>query len=453
MARSTGTLAKLFDPVSPQAFVDEYWGRKTLFVPGDAAKIETLFGRPLGWDDYHEVARRLSQWSHKRLTLYAAALICGPGPLEHRDRTGGFLPIVGVDPVQAPRLLAAGIPVTLPKAHWYCGPIAQLVRGVASDIVGLRELDCLLTTNVKGAGVASHFDAFPSFHIQLAGRKRWQVAPSPEQAWPKLPGVIDSEGRKEYIDSTGRRVGEPLDRSQLVEYQVKPGDVLYLPAGTWHEAHVEGEPVLALELLFNRFPIGEVALQVLARRLERTPLRRDAPIFLADREPVWSMPKAAEEELQAVIDELRSQLEQLEATDFELHRAWKRGANGFSMEPDAVLPVIRPTGTERPDTVWLDGVALTPDSLLRVSDRGPLTAARGASDGEALVLSQQNMECPIEPELVAFGLRLVASAGEPFRAGDTTGWSEAGELSWDALHPTLARLLAMRVLETCDARA
>jgi len=449
MAPRQGALSKLITPVSPDDFVERYWGKETLFVPGDAAKIESIFGRALGWEDFYDVARQQAQWTHKGFSLFAASLLCGPGSMEHRDRTGGFLPMVGVDPLQAPRMLAAGIPVTLAKAHWFSPLIADFLRSFTDDLVGLRNLDCTLTTNVKGPGVGTHFDAFPTLHLQLVGAKRWMVSSVPEQPWPNLPGVVDSQGRKEYIDPQGSRVDESLDRSRLVTYDVKPGDVLFLPAGTWHEAHVEGEPVLALELLFNRFKISEVVSQVLAQRVDRRSGRYDSPVFLSERTPAWSVPEEAQDAFGAVIAELRTELENLAPTDLDLQRTFKRQATGFSGAPKPMLSFPRPTGTERPDMAGRKDIDLTPDQPLAVSARGPLTAARGAGPaGETLSIMQQGMEFPLGgPEMVPFGARLVESRGKPFRAGEAVGWGEGADYPWDRVRSLLTTLVMAGFVE------
>lgn len=452
MAARRGALSKLISPVPPAEFVDRYWGRETLFVPGDTSKIEEIFGRALGWEDFYDVAGRESQWTHRGFTLRAATLLCGSGSMEHRDRTGGFLPMVGVDPVQAPRMLAAGIPVTLARAHWFSRPIADFLRGFTDDLVGLRGLDCTLTTNVRGPGVATHFDAFPTLHLQLVGRKRWTVSSVPEEDWPSLPGVVDSRGHKEYIDPQGRRVDEPIDRSKLVHYDVKPGDVLFLPAGTWHEARVEGEPVLALELLFNRFKISELLTEVLAQRIERSIGRHDAPVFLSERTPAWSLPDEAHDAFGAAIAALRAELERLDPTDPDLHRALKRQAGGFVPAPEPTLTFVRPTGTERPGAAGRKGLELTPDRHLSVSARGPMTAAPAPGPGgETLVLVQQGIELRLDgPELSSFGARLVESRGEAFRAGDTVGWTDGPEYTWDVVRSVLVRLLLAGFVELRD---
>lgn len=86
-----------------------------------------------------------------------------------------------------------------------------------------------------GQGVSKHFDIPPFFILQVRGRKRWQIAinhdaPHPTASWgPRWPQVAPRELAQRQAIST-----EMPD--QAIEYELRPGDVLYVPPGFWHTA-------------------------------------------------------------------------------------------------------------------------------------------------------------------------------------------------------------------------
>src|SRR5262245_54429909 len=47
MAPDGGELGRLLAPITPRAFLSRYWGRRSLYIPGAAAKLAELrFGLP-----------------------------------------------------------------------------------------------------------------------------------------------------------------------------------------------------------------------------------------------------------------------------------------------------------------------------------------------------------------------------------------------------------------------
>src|SRR5262249_34169701 len=80
-----------------------------------------------------------------------------------------------------------------------------------------------------GAGYGLHFDATGMFTLQIAGSKRWWYGRAPAVAWPRANRVATGGARNQLA-------GDELD-----EVVLRPGDVLYLPPGTWHRASAIGE--------------------------------------------------------------------------------------------------------------------------------------------------------------------------------------------------------------------
>jgi ribosomal protein L16 Arg81 hydroxylase len=99
-----------------------------------------------------------------------------------------------------------------------------------------------------GSGFNWHFDSRIARTLQIEGTKRWRFSRTPAIAWPRANGSIRGNGVPQYADP-----GVSVDEAVL-----EPGDVLILPAGTWHEACAGDGPSLALNLTFS--PISYTAL-------------------------------------------------------------------------------------------------------------------------------------------------------------------------------------------------
>lgn len=90
-------------------------------------------------------------------------------------------------------------------------------------------------------GFAPHFDDVDVFVVQAEGRKRWRVyAPLPHAALPRVSS--------HDFPNTPEAIGEPL-----LDVTLQPGDLLYLPRGTIHQAEaLPGQHSLHLTLSANQ---------------------------------------------------------------------------------------------------------------------------------------------------------------------------------------------------------
>jgi 50S ribosomal protein L16 3-hydroxylase len=148
---------------------------------------------------------------------------------------------VPVDGVEAMACFRTGMSLYMRKVERFIPAVAQLLTNVASDL-GVEAADCradLLASN-PGHGVYLHFDAVDAFNIQLMGSKRWRTAPNRSLVHP--------------LDSYGRDFGEPGDElssystgtfprkmpAGCATHHMRPGSVIYLPKGMWHDTRVVG---------------------------------------------------------------------------------------------------------------------------------------------------------------------------------------------------------------------
>ena len=82
-------------------------------------------------------------------------------------------------------------------------------------------------TPANSQGFAPHWDAIDAFVLQIEGRKRWRLYPTRDVS-EKFPRFSSAEFSKEER--------KRLEESKYVEIILEPGDLMYMPRGTIHEA-------------------------------------------------------------------------------------------------------------------------------------------------------------------------------------------------------------------------
>jgi len=82
-------------------------------------------------------------------------------------------------------------------------------------------------TPANSQGFAPHWDDIDAFVLQIEGKKRWRLYPTRDVS-EKFPRFSS----KEFSEDERKR----LEETKYVEVILEPGDVMYMPRGTIHEA-------------------------------------------------------------------------------------------------------------------------------------------------------------------------------------------------------------------------
>ena len=292
MTETPSIIARLLDPISPVEFLEQHWNRQALHIAGDADKFAGLFSRE-AWRAALPGCRMLKAGYHD---------------------ADGWLRDFPIGPDQADHLLGAGMTICagfLPET----GPLGSFLAGLRRDLLtpGKPYFNCYHSPD--GHGFNLHIDDHPVFILQVEGAKTWRYSAVPGVVNPTR-GFQFPPGRAAVKLPWGYFTRPEPDSMASVE--LSPGDVLYLPPGTWHEARARGSS-LALTLAYERVTATAVARAAIATRLELlaehdTP----APAALADGEPDGGLTA----ELARLRDVLHGVLRDLDVA--ELEAAWRR---------------------------------------------------------------------------------------------------------------------------------
>ncbi len=219
----------LLGGLSAAEFMRRHWQRKPLLVraacPGalagvDRARLFALAGR----DDVESrlVTRSGSRWSVRS------------GPLTRR----------ALPPLAAPAwtLLVQGVDLHDDEAH-------RLLRRFRF-IADARLDDVMCSYASDGGGVGPHVDSYDVFLLQTSGRRRWRIG---RAAKARLRDDVPLKMLADF---------EPSH-----EWDLDPGDMLYLPPGWGHDGVALGACITA-SIGFRAPRAGELAADVAQRLAE-----------------------------------------------------------------------------------------------------------------------------------------------------------------------------------------
>jgi bifunctional lysine-specific demethylase and histidyl-hydroxylase NO66 len=228
----------------PVVFLEERFGRRPQHVP---AADPGGFADLLSLDDVdHVVAATGLRAPAFRLVRDGATL-----PISRVTRRAriGSRPVSDLIDVGAVhREFAAGATIVLQGLHRSWAPVASFCRSLEHRLTHRVQANAYLTPPVA-QGLNLHGDPHDVFAVQTHGVKRWVVDPPGEDRW---------------------------------ELQLRPGDVLYLPAGTRHAAQTVAEPSLHLTIGVRASTWRDLAERAVAEMLDDPALQGSLPTGWAE---------------------------------------------------------------------------------------------------------------------------------------------------------------------------
>jgi ribosomal protein L16 Arg81 hydroxylase len=235
-------LAAFLAPMDAGAFRSQYFGLRPVHIRRETGGQPSI----LSWNRFNDVLGLTPYWNEDTLKVYfrsRAALrenYCDTSDL----RPGMRAPI---NPAKLKALLDLGASLIANQLHRVCPEVASVTQMLE------REFAACVAANVycsfKGVqAFQTHFDLHDVFAVQAEGEKCWRVyeARADTPVNPLPPG---DEVEKWLTASRGRL---------LFEANMKPGDILYLPRGQYHDALTGAQA--SLHISFGVLPATGLAL-------------------------------------------------------------------------------------------------------------------------------------------------------------------------------------------------
>ena len=316
-ASSTGI--ELLLGAKRRKFLAEHWPDRPFVHHGPIERLGRLTSLPALHGIGDLLAARAAAF--QRLTVH--------------DRHG--LALQHVEPREAIHFYQRGDLLEVTQLHTTIPALRDVVVELAAD---LGEPPLHFTCSASAAagehGALMHYEAALTFHIQLAGETVWRVAPNRHIENPLIAG--DASGDR--APAFGVRPLPDAMPADAMTFRVKPGGVLFIPRGYWHESDRRGE---SLAVTFSCTPPtwSQRVLHALQRSLESDAAWRGYPVAAGG--PVGR--DALVQALDALLPQLRNMVDSLQPAALLDAPLSTRGFRWRDGAQPAVVAIERRRGT------------------------------------------------------------------------------------------------------------
>jgi len=194
--------------------------------------------------------------------------------------------------------------------------------------VGNVWFNCYLSPD--GSGANTHFDCTVTTALQIEGSKRWRYSQLPVIDLPPSNAQAREDGTPLWmLPSLGCAEWDRLehvDEAAFNEVVLEPGDLLYLPAGTWHNAKAIGVS-LALNMVFDPMSFFNFLMHIIEPHF--TPhvgWRGNPPPVYYENVHTGRLPLEVQSYLRDRFQELREFIDSFNLDGVVVNDIWRRRA-------------------------------------------------------------------------------------------------------------------------------
>lgn len=198
----------LIHPTTEAAFLKEYWEQKPLVV---RRRQEDYFSCLLSLEDVDRAITTLNL-TYPSITLKNTTKEVRPADYTTGNGT--------LDVAAVYQLFSEGSTIVLAFLDNVLPPLTSLCRGLERELSFPLQANAYLTP-ARAQGANYHYDTHDVFVLQITGSKHWTMYGTPLEL-PLSNQNFDSE-----IHERGAAV---------MEFDLEPGDIAYIPRGVVHEA-------------------------------------------------------------------------------------------------------------------------------------------------------------------------------------------------------------------------
>ncbi len=284
------TFSDLIAPVDETEFFTAYHDRRPLHIPApDPARFQPI----MSWAILTHILNMSAHWSQHTLSMVLDKQVIPPTEFCRDLLDSGALPKLQPDAVLVTRLLRRGASLVANDIDTLSAGLAATANALEARLGAKVQANLYCSTH-RHQAFDSHFDTHEVFALHMEGEKVWRVYEG------RLEQPIASTAfqtlSQDFIDANKGPV--------LLEVTMRPGDLLYIPRGQYHDAIATGDN--ALHVAFGAtHPIGiDVVNLILARAMEDPAFRANLPLQ-----------SAGDDALRAHLDVLSVRLGELAASD------------------------------------------------------------------------------------------------------------------------------------------
>ncbi|MEU3187019.1 cupin domain-containing protein [Streptomyces sp. NPDC006923] len=254
-------LSALLSPFDTADFKNEVWEKKPLVIHREDPDY---YAEPLTFRDVDHILSTSSVRSSELKVVVNGQEI----PLVEMAASGPGGPSNGLEVLYD--LYRKGSTVVFKFLHERWEPLGRLCRTLSGEFSAGFQANAYLTP-AGAQGLTSHYDTHDVFVLQVWGSKHWRLYESPDE----LP--LHSQHYRRPADGPGAPVRE---------FDLKAGDLMYMPRGTVHDATSNEEASLHITLGVLPVLWATVLKDALDQAIESDPRYRGSlpPGFALDPE-------------------------------------------------------------------------------------------------------------------------------------------------------------------------
>lgn len=251
-------LAALIAPVTVADFTRDFFGQAPLHVPATPGRRKA----PLDWPRLTELLAIAPHWTPGNISL-----ILNRRPVAPEFYFDEVLTLAGpvqrADPAKVEMFLTMGASLVGNDVDAIAPELRDITLALGGHFAALANAN--VYASFKGVqGFATHYDLHDVFAVQCAGEKIWHLYAN-RAVNPVAPLATGGDAAQAQIDAA---------RGPLVAtVRMRPGDVLYLPRGIYHDALATD--AASLHVTVSLAPhSGEAVLHLLQAAALRDPAMR-----------------------------------------------------------------------------------------------------------------------------------------------------------------------------------
>jgi bifunctional lysine-specific demethylase and histidyl-hydroxylase MINA len=246
----TLTLADLLAPLTPEQFFAEYHDRKPLHLSGTPAK----FAAALSWRQINRLLDMTHIWSGQSLQLVMDGTPVPPEQYCGRATSRDNQPVPQPEAARVRDWVRRGASLVLNDVDSLTPGMAAISQALEAAGLGKAQANVYISWQSHKAFPA-HYDTHDVWAVQVEGEKAWNLWEGRAE-WPIAHPVFRSLGQAHHETAKGRL------RERVL---MRPGDLLYLPRGWYHDALAEA-PASVHIAYGAHAPLGMDLLNILLER-------------------------------------------------------------------------------------------------------------------------------------------------------------------------------------------
>jgi hypothetical protein len=256
-------LAKKIDRAT---FLRDHFDKAPYVEQGAVSNVEALFS----WAKMNDLLERPKLWDGRSMEMALNHKMLRPAEYMRPGigRTGDQ--IMRPDRGKITHFLREGATIVLDFLEGIDPEIAALTRCI-ERLTGTNT-SCNVFCSWKAVpGYGSHFDTMDVFAVQIEGEKTWNLYDGRFPEATSVPGLRSTDFSPEKLNE--------MRGSVIKTVTMKPGDLLYIPRGVFHDALATDQASLHLSFGATH-SVGFTVVQMLGAELQRDPyFRRKIPHF------------------------------------------------------------------------------------------------------------------------------------------------------------------------------